>query len=145
MNLVSSWCFCLIRLDNIRVKMLNSSCEGNVFDKITKVEEYNQEVEPKVSVSKGYHCLGSLLVNSFDIKIEGEPTANHLISFFTQWRYPLSQCIKVKQCPLFLCDAMCLQASDILLDDQIVSKSIPYTLVVTLKRNKIHQKPNIQI
>ena len=51
LNLVSSWCFCLIRLDNICVKMLNSSCEGYVFDKITKVEEDNQEVEPKISVS----------------------------------------------------------------------------------------------
>ena len=37
---------------------------------------------------------------------------------------------------------MGLQASDILFDDQIVSKSIPYTLVVTLKKkqNILHPK-----
>ena len=113
--------------------MLNSSCEGYVFDKVTKVEEDNEEVEPKISVGEANHCLRSLLVNFCNIYVEGESTADHLICFLSQRRqHPLFQCIKVQQCPLFLCDAMCFQTSDVLLDDQVVSKSISDTLVVAL-------------
>ena len=86
MNLVSSGCLSLICLNNIGVKMLNSSCEGYVFDKVTKVEEDNEEVEPKISVGEANHCLRSLLVNSCNIYVEGESTADHLICFLSQRR-----------------------------------------------------------
>ena len=36
----------LLYLNNVCVKMLNSSCESDILDQVSKIEQYNYEVEP---------------------------------------------------------------------------------------------------
>ena len=113
--------------------MLNSSSEGDVLHKITKIEEYNKEVKPEEAIGKSNHCLRPSPLHLSYVQIKGKSTANELYCFVGPGGHNpafdwLEEWGNAPTSTIFL------KASNIFLDYQVISESISDALVVTLKQ-----------
>ena len=115
--------------------MLNSSSEGDVLHKITKIEENNKEVKPEEAIGESNHGFRPSPFHLSYVQIKGKSTANELYCFVGPGGYNpafdwLEECGNAPTSTIFL------KASNIFLDYQVIGESVSDALVVTLKNRK---------